>query len=326
MIELSKAWAVDPHRPVWLQEVGAPAPLIPAEHAAAFTEATVVAALDCPDVWGVTWWCSHDVSRSLADFPELEYSLGLLTNDGAGQARGRGDRPYRRGVARARLRAGRRVRTALVVDDAPARAVRVCPRRGGLRGVRAAWWPTGCGPTGRPREPGRRRGVFAARGITEVVPPEVVQLSPRHRHRRSRFALVLKRRTGLYRPPLPDPTERPLMHDDRTLVEARLKRVLDERIRPAVYPASVPLDVAVWIAPGEPVPVAEGPGRRPRARRRWGSAWGAPWATTWFRVPGRVPRGVGGPHRRGGARPRLRREHAGLPVRGRWSTAPTAPR
>lgn len=38
------------------------------------------------------------------------------------------------------------------------------------------------------------------------------------------------------------------MHDDRTLVEARLKRVLDERIRPAVYPESVPLEVMVWHA------------------------------------------------------------------------------
>ncbi|MFJ5259948.1 glycosyl hydrolase [Streptomyces sp. NPDC088387] len=81
LIELSKAWAADPHRPVWLQEVGAPAPLIPAEHAAAFTEATVEHALDCPDLFGITWWCSHDVSRDLADFPELEYGLGLLTND-----------------------------------------------------------------------------------------------------------------------------------------------------------------------------------------------------------------------------------------------------
>ncbi|MEV7084896.1 glycosyl hydrolase [Streptomyces sp. NPDC093085] len=81
LIELAKAWARTPDRPVWLQEVGAPAPLIPAENAAAFTEATVANALDCADVWGVTWWCSHDVSRSLADFPELEYGLGLLTND-----------------------------------------------------------------------------------------------------------------------------------------------------------------------------------------------------------------------------------------------------
>ncbi|MEV0470259.1 hypothetical protein [Streptomyces prunicolor] len=48
------------------------------------------------------------------------------------------------------------------------------------------------------------------------------------------------------------------MHDDRSLVEARLKRVLEERIRPAVYPESAPLEVAVWHAPDEPVPVAEG--------------------------------------------------------------------
>ena len=32
---------------------------------------------------------------------------------------------------------------------------------------------------------------------------------------------------------------------------------VDERIRPAVYPESVPLEVAVWHAPGEPVPGGE---------------------------------------------------------------------
>ncbi|MCX5385777.1 glycoside hydrolase family 38 C-terminal domain-containing protein [Streptomyces sp. NBC_00083] len=91
------------------------------------------------------------------------------------------------------------------------------------------------------------------------------------------------------------------MHDDRGLVEARLKRVLDERIRPAVYPESVPLDVAVWVAPGigasparaesrawGTVPVAEGLAAQvvPVAV---GDAWGAPWGTSWFRVTGRVP-------------------------------------
>ncbi len=78
------------------------------------------------------------------------------------------------------------------------------------------------------------------------------------------------------------------MHDDRTLVEARLTRVLDERIRPAVYPESVPLDVAVWNAPGEPVPVAEGlaGATEPIAV---GDRWGAPWGTCWFRVSGTVP-------------------------------------
>ncbi|MET8571003.1 glycoside hydrolase family 38 C-terminal domain-containing protein [Streptomyces sp. NPDC004783] len=78
------------------------------------------------------------------------------------------------------------------------------------------------------------------------------------------------------------------MHDDRALVEARLKRVLDERVRPAVYPESVPLDVAVWHAPGEPVPVAEGLAAQP-APIKVGARWGAPWGTSWFRVTGTVP-------------------------------------
>ncbi|MGW3250238.1 alpha-mannosidase [Streptomyces fungicidicus] len=78
------------------------------------------------------------------------------------------------------------------------------------------------------------------------------------------------------------------MHDDRTLVEARLKRVLDERVRPAVYPESVPLEVAVWHAPGEPVPVAEGLAAEPEPVRV-GARWGAPWGTSWFRVTGTVP-------------------------------------
>lgn len=33
---------------------------------------------DTEDLLGITWWCSHDVSRDLDDFPELEYDLGLI--------------------------------------------------------------------------------------------------------------------------------------------------------------------------------------------------------------------------------------------------------
>ncbi|MXM64433.1 alpha-mannosidase [Streptomyces sp. HUCO-GS316] len=83
------------------------------------------------------------------------------------------------------------------------------------------------------------------------------------------------------------------MHDDRSLVEARLRRVLDERIRPAVYPESVPLEVAVWHAPGEPVPVAEGLAAEPEPIEV-GARWGAPWGTSWFRVTGNVPRAWAG--------------------------------
>jgi alpha-mannosidase len=78
------------------------------------------------------------------------------------------------------------------------------------------------------------------------------------------------------------------MHDDRSLVEARLTRVLRERIRPAVYPESIPLSVEMWAAPGEPVPVAEGLSA-PTEPITPGTPWGAPWGTSWFKVTGTVP-------------------------------------
>ncbi|MFF4252601.1 glycosyl hydrolase [Streptomyces sp. NPDC001663] len=80
--ELAKAYAEDPSRPVWVQETGAPEPHIPAADAPGFARATVLNAADCEGLWGVTWWCSHDVDRSLADYPELEYTLGLFDSVG----------------------------------------------------------------------------------------------------------------------------------------------------------------------------------------------------------------------------------------------------
>ncbi|MEU0434745.1 glycosyl hydrolase [Streptomyces sp. NPDC006290] len=166
LIELSKAWADDPHRPVWLQEVGAPAPLIPAEHAAAFTEATVAGALDCPDLWGVTWWCSHDVSRDLADFPELEYSLGLLTND-------RRTKPAGESIARivkeGRPDAPAQRTTALVVDTTPGRSV--CAPGGPVFEAFARLTADGVRPTTVLASRAADKEHLAARGITEVVTP-----------------------------------------------------------------------------------------------------------------------------------------------------------
>ncbi|MEU9343438.1 cellulase family glycosylhydrolase [Streptomyces sp. NPDC048278] len=80
--ELAKAYAVDAGRPVWVQETGAPEPHIPAADAPGFARETVLNVSGCTNLWGVTWWCSHDVDRSLADFPELEYTLGLFDSGG----------------------------------------------------------------------------------------------------------------------------------------------------------------------------------------------------------------------------------------------------
>ncbi|WP_037671767.1 cellulase family glycosylhydrolase [Streptomyces griseus] len=81
-VELANAYATAPGRPVWVQETGAPEPHIPAADAPEFARATLRNAAGCADVWGVTWWCSHDVDRALADYPELEYTLGLFDSAG----------------------------------------------------------------------------------------------------------------------------------------------------------------------------------------------------------------------------------------------------
>ncbi|MEC3918754.1 alpha-mannosidase [Nocardia sp. CDC160] len=82
------------------------------------------------------------------------------------------------------------------------------------------------------------------------------------------------------------------MHDDRRLIEDRLGRVLG-RIRPAIYPESVPLRASMWVAPGEPVSVAEGLAA-PRTPVEPGARWGAPWGTSWLTVEGTVPDGWAG--------------------------------
>ena len=78
------------------------------------------------------------------------------------------------------------------------------------------------------------------------------------------------------------------MHDDRKLVEERLERALNQRIRPAKYAASAPLEVEVWHVPDEPVPVTDAltADYEPFAV---GGRWGRPWSTSWFRVRGTVP-------------------------------------
>ncbi|MEU3724097.1 glycoside hydrolase family 38 C-terminal domain-containing protein [Streptomyces sp. NPDC031705] len=78
------------------------------------------------------------------------------------------------------------------------------------------------------------------------------------------------------------------MHDDRSITEHRLRRVLGERIRPAVRSRRRPLAVERWDAPGEPVPVSEALAA-PYAPCASGDEWGRAWGTTWFKVTGTVP-------------------------------------
>ena len=83
------------------------------------------------------------------------------------------------------------------------------------------------------------------------------------------------------------------MHDDRLLVERRLDRVLTQRLRPAVHRDRVPLELAVWHVPGEPVPVGDALAAS-FVPFRVGERWGRPWGTSWIRAGGEVPAGWAG--------------------------------
>ncbi|GAA1391671.1 alpha-mannosidase [Luteococcus peritonei] len=78
------------------------------------------------------------------------------------------------------------------------------------------------------------------------------------------------------------------MHTMAARTEHRIRRFIDERLFPQIYRDRVPLEVAVWAAPDEPVPFAEASDQNYEAFEV-GSRWGKPWGTTWFRVRGEVP-------------------------------------
>lgn len=78
------------------------------------------------------------------------------------------------------------------------------------------------------------------------------------------------------------------MHDDTSLTVGRVKRVLEERIRPAIHSAAVPLTVEAHQLPGEPIAPAEGLALS-FAPAAVGELWGPAWGTTWFKLTGRVP-------------------------------------
>ena len=80
------------------------------------------------------------------------------------------------------------------------------------------------------------------------------------------------------------------MHDDRHLVEARLRRFVDDHLRPALHRAVAPVTVSAWAVPDEPVPFTEAVGQSFEPVPL-GWRWGRAWSTVWLRVAGEVPAG-----------------------------------
>ncbi len=80
LTELARAFGDTADRPVWVQEIGISDEWIDPEDVPGFA-ATILENTALADPWGITWWCSHDIDRSLSGFDSLEYGLGLFDTD-----------------------------------------------------------------------------------------------------------------------------------------------------------------------------------------------------------------------------------------------------
>jgi hypothetical protein len=77
---LIRAYARDLHKPIWAEEFNTCIESLSEKQQAEWLEKAVSAAIEEGVSW-FTYWDTHDVDRKF-EFTSLEYSLGLLTNDG----------------------------------------------------------------------------------------------------------------------------------------------------------------------------------------------------------------------------------------------------
>lgn len=89
MVQLFRAHHVDPARPVWVQEFGLAPEWVPGADHEEFLERQIRATIGIDDLWGVTWWASHDISTRFREFAPLEYEMGLLDGDNRPKTAGR---------------------------------------------------------------------------------------------------------------------------------------------------------------------------------------------------------------------------------------------
>jgi endo-1,4-beta-mannosidase len=84
---LVRSYAGDPHKPVWCGESNTCIEQMPEKQQAEWLEVAVTSAAEAGVNW-FTYWDSHDVDRKF-NLNSLEYTLGLLTNDGRVKEQGR---------------------------------------------------------------------------------------------------------------------------------------------------------------------------------------------------------------------------------------------
>lgn len=172
MIEMARGFATQPDRPIWLQEIGAPANCLTPEETPDFLEATVRSAVRTENLWGVTWWCSHDVSRELADYPELEYTLGLLENGGGVKPIGQRFAEIIPELRERQPAPARNVGIVIPVDENEIPVSRGAMSPGGA--IFQAWVDAcaeGIDPAIVTSKDAENPAALAARGITELIRP-----------------------------------------------------------------------------------------------------------------------------------------------------------
>lgn len=80
MAELAKAYHTDPERKIWIQEFGCSKLWIEneGESIEEFVKGSFRVICETDNIWGFTWWCSHDLSPEFSGYDPLEYDLGLI--------------------------------------------------------------------------------------------------------------------------------------------------------------------------------------------------------------------------------------------------------
>lgn len=80
-LQYMQAFSADGKRTLWIEEDGCSKQWMSEDLIPRWAEASIRNAAGTAHLFGITWWCSHDVNPRYTGFNTLEYDLGLYTND-----------------------------------------------------------------------------------------------------------------------------------------------------------------------------------------------------------------------------------------------------
>jgi hypothetical protein len=116
-LQYMQAFSSDGSRTLWIEEDGCSKQWMRESLIPQWAEASIRNTVTSEHLFGITWWCSHDVNQRFTGFNKLEYDLGLYTNERRLKPLGQ---TFRRLVAEYRAkppRAERRASALVIADD-----------------------------------------------------------------------------------------------------------------------------------------------------------------------------------------------------------------